>query len=311
MSSYTTPYIARITPTGTTNTWLFSENSVSLPYIITDDTPSNSTLSGAITLTGTGVASGRNYSANYIGQYNDGVVIYVPDFNYYYLLSQTRYSVNTIFTSIPAPLIICFTVGTIIDTVSGPKLVENLAPGDLIRTKDHGYQPLRWMGTKTLSALDLLLNPQLRPIRISAGALGHKIPATDLTVSPQHRILLRSDIISSTLGHGEVLVPAKKLLDIPGVGIDSNVSEVTYVHLLLDRHEVIFANGTETESLFTGPEALKAIPEASRQEVKELFPELVMPDYVVHPARPLPKGRQLKDALLLHKARRHCQVVCD
>jgi len=72
-------------------------------------------------------------------------------------------------------------------------------------------------------------------------------------------------------------------------------------HLLLDRHEVIFANGAETESLFTGPEALKSIPEASRREVKALFPELTAPGYAANPARTLVKGKALKQALALHR----------
>ncbi|MFA5582109.1 MAG: Hint domain-containing protein, partial [Paracoccaceae bacterium] len=37
---------------------------------------------------------------------------------------------------------LCFTPGTLIDTPDGPRLVEDLRPGDLVLTADHGAQPL-------------------------------------------------------------------------------------------------------------------------------------------------------------------------
>lgn len=49
---------------------------------------------------------------------------------------------------------------------------------------------------------------------------------------------------------------------------------VEYFHILLDRHEVIFANGTPAESLYLGPGALKGLAPSDREEVLALFPEL-------------------------------------
>lgn len=54
------------------------------------------------------------------------------------------------------------------------------------------------------------------------------------------------------------------------------------------------SEGVETESLFTGPEALKTVDSAARDEIITLFPELVDIDYdrLPVPVRPILSGRQ-------------------
>lgn len=193
-----------------------------------------------------------------------------------------------------APLnFVCFAAGTLIEGGGGRAVrVEDLAVGDLVRTAGHGLQPIRWIGRRHLSPIDLVTAPRLLPVRICRGALGSGLPVRDLCVSPQHRMLVRSKIARRMFGAGEVLVPAKKLLDLPGIEIASETRSVTYLHLLFDRHEIIFAEGTPTESLYTGAEALNAIGPDAREEILTLFPELadnVAPD----PARPLPRGKAL------------------
>ena len=170
--------------------------------------------------------------------------------------------------------IICFAQGTEIITADGPTCVEDLAEGDLVMTMDNGYQPVRWLGSKVLSAADLQTAPKLRPIRIAAGALGNGTPARDLLVSRQHRVFLRSAIAERMFGVKEVLVAAIKLVGLPGIEIAEDVDDVTYFHILFDQHEIVFSNGAATESLFTGPEALKAVSEDARAEILQLFPDI-------------------------------------
>ena len=61
-------------------------------------------------------------------------------------------------------------------------------------------------------------------------------------------------------GTRDSLIAAVKLTDLPGISIDTHCSAVTYIHLLFNQHEVIFANGAPCESLHTGAEAMKSIP---------------------------------------------------
>ena len=49
---------------------------------------------------------------------------------------------------------------------------------------------------------------------------------------------------------------------------------IGYHHLLFDRHEVVRSNGTWTESLFTGPQAMASLGPAARREIRAIFPEL-------------------------------------
>ena len=185
----------------------------------------------------------------------------------------------------------CFAAGTMIETDRGAVAVEALAEGDLVVTRDNGLQPIRWIGSRSLSARELAGNEKLRPIRIRAGALGHGVPAADLLVSPQHRVLVRSKIAQKMFGTDEVLVAAKQLCQIDGIDVAHDLAAVVYYHLLFDRHEVVISNGAETESLFTGPEALRSIGPAALAEILTLFPELADRDYRPAAARTLASGR--------------------
>ena len=180
---------------------------------------------------------------------------------------------------------ICFAQGTLIDTSAGPIPVENLSTGDLITTMDNGPKALRWVGARTLNTAALTRNPHLRPITIKANALGPQNPTADLTVSPQHRILLNTPNVQLNFWLEAALAPAKGLVDNDKVTISAQDS-VTYYHLLFDRHEIIRSNGTWTESLFPGKQSMLALDAAARAEVFELFPELALQDAGVPPAAP-------------------------
>jgi len=203
----------------------------------------------------------------------------------------------------------CFLKGTMIDTPRGAVPIEQLQIGDFVLTKDRGAQPIRWIGSRNIGAADLEKAPNLRPIRITAGALGFRLPATDLIVSPQHRVLLRSRVVQNMFGVGEVMVAAKKLLALKGIEIARDLSGAHYYHFLCDRHEVVVANGAETESLFPGPEALRSVGAEALAEIYILFPELQQCSYTPVSARPFPDGRQAQ-----HLAERHLKnnksLVC-
>lgn len=202
------------------------------------------------------------------------------------------------------PIAVCFAQGTKITTQRGAVAIEKLVAGDMILTKDNGLQPIRWVGSREVSAAELAKAPQLRPIRINAGALGVQLPATDLVVSPQHRILIRSKIAQRMFGTDEVLVAAKQLLDIDGIEIAEDIATVEYFHILFDRHEIVFANGTEAESLYTGVEALRGVGEKAREEIFALFPKLR--DY--NGKEPLPAARILAPGRMARQlASRHAK----
>lgn len=180
-------------------------------------------------------------------------------------------------TSIPyndIPSIICFTPGTYIATPRGSVLVEDLTVDDLVITADNGLQAIRWIGRKRITGARLLAYPKLRPIKIRKDAFGPGLPNRDMSVSPQHRMLVDADRALINFGEREVLAPAKGLINDYSVTVDYKATSTEYIHILFDRHEIIFANGTRTESFHPGHMSLNILDENPREELFEIFPEL-------------------------------------
>jgi len=196
----------------------------------------------------------------------------------------------------------CFARGTRILTPGGEVEVQDLAPGDLVMTLDAGAQPLLWIGHRRLSVAELEAKPKLRPIRVPAGALGGGLPTRDLTVSPQHRILVRSRIARRMFGQDEVLVATRHLVGINGIDVVHDSDQVEYWHIMFDAHQVVLSEGATTESLFTGLEALKSLDEESRKEIFELLPQLC--SGIVLPARTLAQGRLGRSLAMRHQKNR-------
>lgn len=169
----------------------------------------------------------------------------------------------------------CYTPGTLIDTNAGPRPVESLSAGDRVWTRDNGFQPVLWTGIRQLALPADGSRDHLRPVRIAPGVLD---PAGDgLTVSPQHRILVQSRIAQRMFGTMQVLVPAKALLDLPGVSLATDIARVTYVHFACASHQIVRANGLLSESLYLGSQALTMLGAAARAEIAAIFPGLDSP----------------------------------
>ena len=169
--------------------------------------------------------------------------------------------------------IICFTPGTLIDTLRGRVAVETLVAGDKVLTRDHGFQPLAWTGRRDLSADEIARCPSAAPIRIAAGALGKGLPERDLLVSPRHRMLIAGARAELMFGEREVLVAAADLLGLPGVSQEL-AGPVSYIHVMCDAHQIIRAEGAWSESFQPAEAVLNALDAATRAELLGLFPEL-------------------------------------
>ncbi len=201
----------------------------------------------------------------------------------------------------------CFTRGSRIQTPNGVVPIQALRCGALVRTEGEGNRPVRWIGRRRFGAGALQDNPRMRPVRIMAGALGAGLPRRDLLVSRQHRMLVQSRIAWRMFGQDQVLIPAITLTALPGIFIDSEVTSVEYFHLLFDRHQIIFAEDAPTESLFTGPEALRSVGAAARTEILSIFPELAQPEHLPDLARFVPKKRQ--QSRLIARHRQNCKPL--
>lgn len=188
----------------------------------------------------------------------------------------------------------CFARGTQIKTLYGEINVEDLKEGTPVLTTGSSYQPVRWIGSRKFGPSDLKKHPNIHPIRIKPGALGRGLPYCELLVSPQHRVLVNAPAVERMFNTKEVLIAAKQLLALEGIEIAHDLEEIEYWHFLLDDHQVIYSNGARTETMFTGPEAIKSVSPEAREEIFTIFPELKeQEDTNLHePARLLPKGKR-------------------
>lgn len=143
---------------------------------------------------------------------------------------------------------VSFTRGSRITMGNGMQTpVEELLVGDKVLTRDNGPQPIRWVGRQTLRA-----EGNRAPVVITKGALNN---ASDLVISPDHRLFIyqRRDEIGA--GRAEVLVRARHLVNNETI-FQRPGGHVDYFHVLLDRHEILYVEGIQAESLRIAPEVV-------------------------------------------------------
>ncbi|MEM7743295.1 MAG: Hint domain-containing protein [Pseudomonadota bacterium] len=171
----------------------------------------------------------------------------------------------------------CFAPGTRILTDRGDVAVEHLRLGDRLITADHGPQPLRWIGRRDVDFEDPAneRGEKDKPIMVGAGTLGPGLPRRDLIVSPLHRMVIAGPSVARTFGEPEVFAMAKALTGLPGVRVMEGQRRVSYYALLLDHHEVIFAEGAATETFRPGPIAMASFSPEHRAQIFAIYPGLL------------------------------------
>jgi hypothetical protein len=180
--------------------------------------------------------------------YNNATFTATPDL----LNNVTTITVSGIITTI------CFRAGTRIATPDGDVPVEQLAAGDRVLTHFAGERRVVWIGHRTI---DCRRHPDpsvILPVRVAADAFGPGLPRRDLFLSPGHALFVDG-----------ALVPVKCLIDGEMI-CQVDADTVTYFHVELDEHDVLFAEGLGAESyLDTGnrPQFANGGPSV------ELFPD--------------------------------------
>ena len=163
-------------------------------------------------------------------------------------------------------LCISFARGTMITLATGTQTpIEDLRPGDRVLTRDHGGQPVRWIGRATLKAVG-----PFAPVVITAGTLGN---AGDLIVSQHHRMFLYQRERRAGVPTSELLVQAKHLVDGERVFLREG-GFVDYLALVFDHHEIIYAEGVPAESLMVNDATVNRLPPELSEDVKARFPGL-------------------------------------
>ncbi|WP_322866338.1 Hint domain-containing protein [Aquicoccus sp. G2-2] len=195
----------------------------------------------------------------------------------------------------------CFVAGTPIDTPHGPTPVEVLRAGDMVVTRDHGLQAIRWIGSTTVTPHDGPDPSRLMPVRLCKDALGPGVPDRDILLSPMHRVMIGGADIGALFGANEVFCALSHLVNGQSIRREA-VEDVTYYHILFDSHQVLMSSGCASESFYPGQIGLNGFADETREEVLTLFPELrSLPESYGRTARPVLRGyeaRLLRERLI-------------
>lgn len=183
-------------------------------------------------------------------------------------LDYTLVAIDAAPDHVPLADLLCvsFARGTMISLADGRQCpIEALKPGDRVLTRDHGPQPVRWLGKATLRAVG-----SFAPVVITAGTLGN---LGDLIVSPHHRIFLYQRNRRPGMETAEILIQSKHLIDGERI-FQREGGFVDYFSIVFDQHEMIYAEGVPVESLMVNDATLRRLPAEIAQEVKARFPGL-------------------------------------
>lgn len=186
---------------------------------------------------------------------------------------------------------LCFVSGTMIECAKGQIAVENLREGDWVKTVSSGNKQISWIGSTKRSSKNGFL-----PIRFKAGSLGDNMPERELLVSPDHRMVISGPKAELLFGEESVLVAAKSLVNDDSITVAYDLETFEYFHLMFDKHEIVLANGTASESFHAITDSLNALEKSSRDEILALFPEIGMDSYSIGSA--LPEISKAESALL-------------
>ena len=195
--------------------------------------------------------SGVTYSGTTVTINGSDYAVFSDGFGGYYIPYDSAYDnlgafTNTStwsFNSVPenAAVANCFLTGTRIATPSGETAVEDLRIGDVVTTADGRTVEVKWMARQTYRQFRNMALPEKHaPVCISAGALGHGLPHSDLYLTADHGMILDDMVVNAgAMVNGDTIrfVP---LSEMP--------AEFTYYHVETEHHDEILANGAASET---------------------------------------------------------------
>ena len=136
--------------------------------------------------------------------------------------------------------------GTFIQTPDGDRRAEDLCAGDLVITADSGPLPLT-----SVFLSRHICSGNAAPVVIGENTLG----ANDrIIVAPGQRVLMSSPTAEQMFGAREVLITATACCSYIAHRSDHERELVSYVHLVMNRREVLSAQGVQFEA--TSPEQI-------------------------------------------------------
>ena len=177
-----------------------------------------------------------NFSLNPNKQVTDPTAFTLNDSKSFFNLDDTSSSLDdkTFFNA--HDTVVCFAKGTQVTTQRGLVAVEKLKQTDTLLTVSGNYAPLKWVGHRRVDCKRHSDPAQAMPVCIHKDAFGENLPMRDLFLSPLHSVYLE--------GH---FIPALDLVN--GLNVTQEMtSKISYYHVELENHNVIYVEGLPAES---------------------------------------------------------------
>jgi hypothetical protein len=133
----------------------------------------------------------------------------------------------------------CFLKGTRVLTSRGEAQIEDLGVGDLVKTMRGEDLPIKWIGRNTFRRSGAFWPKSVIPIRVSRFAIDDHTPHADLYLSPRHALFIDGFLMEvRDLVNGTSIAPV----------VAPDMETIEYFHIVLNTHEVIWAEGAPAES---------------------------------------------------------------
>lgn len=163
--------------------------------------------------------------------------------------------------------------GCLIETATGPVAIEDLTPGDLIRTMRGTVETLRWIGARSYAEH---IPPEDRSplFRIGAGAFGDRAPHTDTVLAGPAAIWVDTPACRKIIGQDTAFAPLPAFEDGINISRITPPGEITVYNLAFDAQEAFIANGLPIESFHPGRNTMQVLNDDVLRDMARLFPHL-------------------------------------
>ncbi|MCH2076801.1 MAG: Hint domain-containing protein [Rhodobacteraceae bacterium] len=170
-----------------------------------------------------------------------------------------------------------FAAGTFVQTARGLRPIERLVPGeDELEFHDGTTGPLLHLWQATFSAEDLSADEALRPVTIPALSLGGTVPSRPLVAARSARLHAQGRLVNRVTETPEVLLPVSSLLS-GEAEVTQPMGELTYYHLVTDKHQVLRVEGLMCETLYLGEGADAELRSAVEAQTGPLSHKAILP----------------------------------
>lgn len=163
--------------------------------------------------------------------------------------------------------------GALIATSNGPVAVEDLTPGTMITTSEHGAIPLQWVGSYEMSLREAQTADRGALYRVTSEAFGLAKPSQDLLLAQRAHLLFTHSKCRTLFGTEKAFAPIRAFDDGTSIFSVQPASPISMFNLGFDRQATIKVNGLEVESFHPGPHTAALIDDEIRAALLRLFPQ--------------------------------------